>query len=117
MTEGKAYPSTIIFVKEKQLNERLFTFLNKDQRKEELMVNRKLSQTKSFSHGVSGERGGNAQARRNEKTECLKQQEERIKNPQGHLPCSLPCWHTQKKNHIKEWSMDPRSQHKGRASS
>lgn len=60
------------------MNERLFTFLNKDQGKEELMVNRKLSQTKSWSRslsrGVRGERGGNARAKRNEKPECLKQE-------------------------------------------
>lgn len=46
---GKSLPflPTIVFVEEKQLKEGLFTFLNKDQGKEELTVNRKLSQTKS----------------------------------------------------------------------
>lgn len=103
--EGKAYPFTIIFVEEKQLNEGLLTFLNKDQGKEELMVNQKLSQKKSWSrnlsHGVRGERGGNAQARRNEKPECLKPQEERKIKKYSGLPALLPrlLAHPKKESH------------------
>lgn len=92
------------------MNERLFTFLNKDQGKEELMVNRKLSQTKSWSRSLSrsvrGERGGNAWAKRNEKPECLKQEEKKKgvrgkgkKVPRALLPCLLA--HPQKRVVLK----------------
>jgi len=58
----KSHPATIVSVEGKQPNEGLFTFFNKDQGKEELTVNRKLSQTKrwssSLSRGVRGKKGG-----------------------------------------------------------